>query len=458
MNTALQLDKDLKLSEIFGDSDKAKALNHYSEAIGYYDGKIKIMWNEKKKTQGLLLYFSATGFKAWQNLGQLRGYDLSFTNLITFMVNKKARFTRLDVAIDVIDGNLTVNKLHEQLQNKKILILDSLKRVLSAKHQKFFGANKVITGITCGARSSDNFLRVYDKKIEQNKVNAPYFDLAQQSDSWIRIEGEFKHDAAHAILEDLNGKVQAEVSQKLIGYVVKRWLFTDSERKLIPLWQKLTDLANGAGTIPLLMPKFTDRLVQELKWFLVGGAAGVFYRVAQLFGEVGKADFLLFMFEYVAKPNQKNHYAIPSNMAQDLDLIRNQHPNIETINYYLNRTVSEIEKEKKLIIPAKVMINPLKRTNQCDSCSIFIIFFFSSFIKDKIMKAKNLNENIPAVSYHTLTQVGFSTYQAREIIRIAKNNLVKEGYGWYNNKRLGLVPVDAVIRIIGFDPRYGEDE
>lgn len=74
------------------------------------------------------------------------------------------------------------------------------------------------------------------------------------------------------------------------------------------------------------------------------------------------------------------------------------------------------------------------------------------------MKAKNLNENIPAVSYHTLTQVGFSTYQAREIIRIAKNNLVKEGYGWYNNKRLGLVPVDAVIRIIGFDPRYGEDD
>ena len=74
------------------------------------------------------------------------------------------------------------------------------------------------------------------------------------------------------------------------------------------------------------------------------------------------------------------------------------------------------------------------------------------------MKAKNLNENIPAVSYHTLTQVGFSTYQAREIIRIAKNNLVKEGYDWYNNKRLGLVPVDAVITIIGFDPRYGEDD
>lgn len=53
------------------------------------------------------------------------------------------------------------------------------------------------------------------------------------------------------------------------------------------------------------------------------------------------------MIDYVAKPNQKNHYAIPSNMAQDLELIRTQHPNIDTINYYLKRAVKEIENEKK---------------------------------------------------------------------------------------------------------------
>lgn len=50
MITALQLDKELKLSKIFGGSDKAKALNYYSEAIGYYDNKIKIMWSDQKKT------------------------------------------------------------------------------------------------------------------------------------------------------------------------------------------------------------------------------------------------------------------------------------------------------------------------------------------------------------------------------------------------------------------------
>ncbi|MBD5429852.1 replication initiation factor domain-containing protein [Lactobacillus sp.] len=347
LNTALEIEKELHLAEILGGSDKAKALNHYSEAIAYYDGKIKIMWNVKKPSQGLLLYFSATGYKALQSLGRLRDYDMSFVNLLKYMDDKKARFTRLDVAIDVLDGDLTVNKLHQQLQNKKVLILDSLERELSSQHQKFFGANKIITGITCGARSSDNFLRIYDKKIEQDRVNAPYYDLAQQCKSWVRIEGEFKHDAAHAILQDLSGKEEIEVNQKLIGYVVKRWILADAKHKAIPLWKKLTELANGSGTIPPLASKLTDRLVQELKWFLTGGAAGVFYRVAQLFGEVGKADFLLFMFEYVAKPNRDDHYSIPSNMAQDLALIQSQHPNIETINYYLEKAVKEIEDEKK---------------------------------------------------------------------------------------------------------------
>lgn len=53
------------------------------------------------------------------------------------MVQKQARFTRLDVAIDVIDGNLSVDQLHSQLQQKETMVLDSLKREKSEKTQKF---------------------------------------------------------------------------------------------------------------------------------------------------------------------------------------------------------------------------------------------------------------------------------------------------------------------------------
>lgn len=306
------------------------------------------MWNDKRKKQGVLLYFSATGFRAWQNVGELQGFkDIDFFALIKYMVNCKARFTRIDVAIDVIDGSLSITSLHKQIQSHQIQFLDSIGRKLFKDHQKFFGVNKKITGITCGARSSDNFLRIYDKKIEQNRSNAPYSDLAKSCKSWMRIEGEFKHDSAHAVLNDLKDKKKEDINHKLIGYVVKRWMLADTKGKLIPLWNKLTELANGEGTIPPLDPQLTDRLIQELKWFLVGGAAGVFYRVAQLFGKVGKVNFFLYLFEYVKSPDQKGHFSIPSNLDKDLELIRKQHPNLKTVDYYLNRAVKEIEKEKE---------------------------------------------------------------------------------------------------------------
>lgn len=346
-NTALVISKELHLPEIFGESEKATALNFYNSAISYYQGQVKLMWNDRRRSQGLLLYLSATGFRALQHLSKMRGFDLDLYELIKFMQKKKARFTRLDVAIDVIDGNQTVDALHKKIQKKEIVFLDSMKRQIPFEHQKFYGANKKITGITCGARSSDNFLRLYDKKIEQSRADAPYLDLARQCNNWIRIEGEFKHSAAHAVIKDLADKDKELLNAKLIGYVVKRWIIADTEHNAIPLWQDLIEKADGAGTIPPLPPKLTDRFVQEIKWFLAGGAAGVFYRIEQLFGKEGEENFIRFLFNYVNKPNQKDHFAVPKNMGSDLKLIRTQHPNLGKIKDYLKQAVKEIENEKK---------------------------------------------------------------------------------------------------------------
>ena len=263
------------------------------------------------------------------------------------MNDNNAHFTRIDVAIDVIDRALTVKSLHEKIQEGKILILDSLKREIPAKRQKFFGENTITTGITCGARSSNNYLRLYDKKIEQSRKNAPYLSLAKQCKTWTRIEAEFKHDSARAILPDLLGKADLDISQKLIGYIVKQWIFVNKEKKLIPLWRLLTKLANGEGVIPPLSPELNDRLVQELKWLLTGGGVGVIYRIGQLFGEFGMQNFWIFLQRYMQDVNTANHFAVPKNLNQDLGFIRKQHPDLQTINYYLEKAVEEIEDEKK---------------------------------------------------------------------------------------------------------------
>lgn len=48
-----------------------------------------------------------------------------------------------------------------------------------------------------------------------------------------------------------------------------------------------------------------------------------------------------------------------------------------------------------------------------------------------------------------LLNLGFKQHTAISIIRQAKQNMIQQGYGFYNNRRLGRVPIRAVEEILG---------
>ena len=48
-----------------------------------------------------------------------------------------------------------------------------------------------------------------------------------------------------------------------------------------------------------------------------------------------------------------------------------------------------------------------------------------------------------------LIKMGYNPYTAISIIRQAKLIMVQKGYGFYNNRRLGHVPISAVEEILG---------
>ena len=56
----------------------------------------------------------------------------------------------------------------------------------------------------------------------------------------------------------------------------------------------------------------------------------------------------------------------------------------------------------------------------------------------------------PMVNYKDFIQVGFKEHQSRSIIHQANVNLVEQGLPLYNGKRIGVVPVHAVEKIVGF--------
>jgi hypothetical protein len=48
-----------------------------------------------------------------------------------------------------------------------------------------------------------------------------------------------------------------------------------------------------------------------------------------------------------------------------------------------------------------------------------------------------------------LKKLGFGPSQSSDIIRKAKRLMVNKGFGYYDNRRLGCVPIEAVEEILG---------
>lgn len=48
-----------------------------------------------------------------------------------------------------------------------------------------------------------------------------------------------------------------------------------------------------------------------------------------------------------------------------------------------------------------------------------------------------------------LVQLGFSEYASASLIFKAKENLVKEGFDYYKNPRIGRVPTETIEKILG---------
>ena len=50
-----------------------------------------------------------------------------------------------------------------------------------------------------------------------------------------------------------------------------------------------------------------------------------------------------------------------------------------------------------------------------------------------------------------LQNLGYGVSQSSDIIRKAKRYMVNQGHGYYDNRRLGRVPVKTVEKILGID-------
>lgn len=60
------------------------------------------------------------------------------------------------------------------------------------------------------------------------------------------------------------------------------------------------------------------------------------------------------------------------------------------------------------------------------------------------------------ITKQDLITLGYSEYQSKEIIRQARLYMIKSGNGFYDNRKITVIPLNAVSKILGFEPHILE--
>lgn len=342
---AENLINQLRLTDYLGDPEVANAVNMYDHALGWLNPNLKIMWRADDPKQRVAFLMTATGKRqleySWHGCRSWLDEFKKYNEL-------DGRFSRFDVAIDLIDYSIDLEKLLNRIQRGKVKVLDSLGRtVRGLDNIKYYGEGNKVTGFYIGCPTSDALLRFYDKKSEQSNFSKPFHLIAQEVDDWTRIEAEFTGKYANAILEDIVDSVNDEqkLQHKLIGYIVNHWHLTSYHK--LQFWVELEILAEGQGDVPRAFTSNENKLIRMIQYFLTGGPAGTLFKIKELFSDEDLDEFLELVKEYLSVPDEYGYYHPPKSIARDINLIRKQNPELDSIDEYFERAFYQMQAEKK---------------------------------------------------------------------------------------------------------------
>ena len=229
----LLVDKLLHLAWLFKSNTMGHGHNGYTSAYNFGSGEqggiISVMWNESRKDMGILVDFTATGKALYESIAEINGVVVNWKMIIKELVEEfQGHISRIDIAIDLINYGFSVNKIVQNLKNERYSFLDKQGNKINSKRFKVIGDYSKAPTLYVGSRKSDAFLRIYDKKLEQNRPDGLYRNLARNCDDWIRVEAEFKHILAKELGNYVTTLSEDNIYPYLLGCVLDRWALVET--------------------------------------------------------------------------------------------------------------------------------------------------------------------------------------------------------------------------------------
>ncbi|WP_189723663.1 replication initiation factor domain-containing protein [Staphylococcus warneri] len=306
----------LKLVELFGEPVHLNYGDGWYNNIldfGYADRHLFFKYNDENIENHISVVFHAEMLKEY-----LKSYrnKIDKTYNIFKMIKKlhtlgSIRFSRLDIAIDLINEEVVVDDLANQINNYDVVIKNSRNALISVDSIQQIGSGGKTETMYVNKRKSASFLRIYDKKIEAMLKESADLTTAIECDSWTRIELELKKYYAHNISElILNCETEEEFNKILIGTFIEKFTFlevdnnenSDDEYIELPFYQKLQQFMNGEKIVLKGHErKRVTELEQKYNYMLNNGSMRLFAMIKKAYGEEGLRE----VFELINKDCEK---------------------------------------------------------------------------------------------------------------------------------------------------------
>lgn len=142
----------------------------YKNAM-WYPG-ITFYWTSNKKWH---FEISGSGCRVLERLNNKFSWEDLFEFLRSFLINKFIHISRLDIACDDLEGNLSFNKMFQHLRQHKYISRANYIHWTEGSEQSIY----------VGSPKSSKRLRIYDKSLEQ-KLDC----------KWVRVEFQFRNEEA----------------------------------------------------------------------------------------------------------------------------------------------------------------------------------------------------------------------------------------------------------------------
>lgn len=181
-----------------------KALHGYNRAYETELGA-RVMWHDTRDDMGVHIMYTGAVVNAHIDNG------ISSQEIASFHHRRGDRCTRIDLALDVVDSQLDIHALYGMIHKGKYTLPFNRKAALVTSTE----------GVTMyvGSRTSDLFLRVYDKGAEQGT-----------DDNWKRVEIEVKGSRAMFFVNLLvtegqlaAGQTARQVLKGIADFPTKDW-------------------------------------------------------------------------------------------------------------------------------------------------------------------------------------------------------------------------------------------